>query len=48
MNSCRALFFVAPLVLLIVIAGCGGGGFDPIKSRSPFHQRLLRLLQPAK
>jgi hypothetical protein len=33
MTSCRALFFVAPLVLLIVIAGCGGGsgGFDPNK-----------------
>ena len=27
MNSFRALFFVAPFVLLIVIAGCGGGGF---------------------
>lgn len=24
----RALFFVAPLFLLIVIAGCGGGGFN--------------------
>jgi len=33
MTPCRALFFVAPLVLLIVIAGCGGGGarFDPNK-----------------
>jgi hypothetical protein len=32
MNWCRALFFVAPLVILIVIAGCGrGSGLDPNK-----------------